>query len=526
MTDRSRGGSAGRRRARLAGAALVALLAGGCGGGDGAADAPSAPAPAPAPAPPPPQRGQATGAPTLVGTYSTSDLLSFLTDFDLGRELVRSVVTTPTCTVESWKLGYHTVGGRNEPTTASTALLVPKGTDARCQGPRPVVVYAHGTRTDRATDLARLTDRDNAEGLAVAAVFAAQGYLVVAPNYAGYDGSALGYHPYLVAEQQANDVVDALTAARGAFAATGASAAAKLFVTGYSQGGYVAMATHRALQAAGTPPTASAPLSGPYALAAFGDALFLGQVGNGAVTNFTLLANGYQRSYGDLYSTPGEVYAARYAPGIEAALPTTSGVGSLVAQGLLPRDALFPATPPAPQYASITPATQPAALVPVFARGFGADALVTNAYRLAYLTDVQAHPDGGFPTLTDGLPPAAPANALRRALKRNDLRAWTAGPSTPMLLCGGREDPTVLWFNTELMQRLWARTAPGARVTVLDVDAPPVTDDPYRELRTGFALAKAALQLRSGRDAVLESYHAGLVSPFCLAAARTFFDAN
>ena len=27
-------------------------------------------------------------------------------------------------------------------------------------------------------------------------MFAAQGYIVVAPNYAGYDISTLGYHPY------------------------------------------------------------------------------------------------------------------------------------------------------------------------------------------------------------------------------------------------------------------------------------------------------------------------------------------
>ena len=32
----------------------------------------------------------------------------------------------------------------------------------------------------------------------MAAVFAAQGYIVVAPNYAGYDGSTLDYHPYLM----------------------------------------------------------------------------------------------------------------------------------------------------------------------------------------------------------------------------------------------------------------------------------------------------------------------------------------
>ena len=31
----------------------------------------------------------------------------------------------------------------------------------------------------------------------IAAMYAAQGFIVVAPNYAGYDISTLGYHPYL-----------------------------------------------------------------------------------------------------------------------------------------------------------------------------------------------------------------------------------------------------------------------------------------------------------------------------------------
>lgn len=44
-------------------------------------------------------------------------------------------------------------------------------------------------------------------------------------------------------------MVDALTAARKTFANIDASDAGSLFVTGYSQGGYVALAAHRELQA-------------------------------------------------------------------------------------------------------------------------------------------------------------------------------------------------------------------------------------------------------------------------------------
>jgi len=41
-----------------------------------------------------------------------------------------------------------------------------------------------------------------------------------------------------------------------------------------------------------------------------------------------------------------------------------------------------------------------------------------------------------------------------------------------MLLCAGNADPSVFYFNTRLMQELWAMNAPGSQVTVLDVDSP------------------------------------------------------
>lgn len=472
--------------------------------------------------PPAPARGTLVDAPVKTGSYSTSDLLSLLAADDVGRQLAR-LALSPDCAVDVWRVQYHTVGARDEATTASAALMAPKGTDARCTGARPVLVYDRGTTTNRDVDLSNLSGADSGEALLIAASFAAAGYVVVAPNYTGYATSTLPYHPYLVADAQANDTIDALAAARAAFATATVTASSKLFLTGYSQGGYVAAATHRALQAAGTAVTASAPMSGPYALAAFGDAIFAGRVSASAVVNVTLLTTGYQRSYGNVWASPQDVFAPKYAGGIGGVLPSTTPIATLVQQGQLPERALFPSTPPAAQYASVTPATQPAVLAPTFAEGFGADALVTNAYRLAYLNDAQANPDGGFPAFTTGQPPAQPANALRQALKRNDLRTWT--PTSPVLLCGGNEDTTVFWSNTELLQRYWSGAAPNAPVTVLDVDSPTTNGDPYAEFKDAFRVAKAAAAL-TGSDAVRRNYHAGLVAPVCLAAVKAFFDAK
>ncbi len=516
-----------------AAAAVVAalLMLAGCGSGsDGGS--PAAPSP---PGSSAPQRGQLLSSPPArVASYGTADLVAQLGIDALGQELL-TLAYSPICTVNVYEITYETIGAKSELTTSSGALMVPSGTAADCQGPRPIVEYAHGTTPIKGYDMAQLTGSNaSSEALILAALFAAEGYIVVAPNYAGYDSSTLSYHPYLVGAQQAAEMIDALAAARSALPVALAPTVSddhKLFVTGYSQGGYVAMAATKAMQASGLTVTASAPMSGPYALAAFGDAIFLGEVNGSATENVALLANGYQNAYGNLYTEPGDVFAAPYAGDIAGLLPSTTPISTLYSESLLPESALFSSTPPAPQYASITPPTSPSSLATVFAMGFApGDYLILNSYRLAYLEDEQANPDGGFPTVTTGLPAASPKNTLRQDLVTNDLRNWT--PTMPSLLCGGDGDPEVFFFNTQLMQDYWSKNAPAAPATVLDIASAPAANDSYADEKIAFSAAVTAVEVAAvaggatdgGRAAVLADYHARLVPPFCLAAVKSFFD--
>ena len=184
---------------------LTSLCA--CGGSDGTGSADM---------PPPAQRGDlVNGPPTKVTTLSPSDLLALLGGSDVGKELLQ-LAYTPTCTISVYHMAYRTVDAGGNLTVASAALMVPGGSDANCTGGRPVVVYAHGTNTDRSFDISQVAAANNGEGVLLAAVFAAQGYIVVAPNYVGYDISTVGYHPYLIAEQQSKDMIDSLVAARSA----------------------------------------------------------------------------------------------------------------------------------------------------------------------------------------------------------------------------------------------------------------------------------------------------------------------
>jgi alpha/beta superfamily hydrolase len=484
-----------------------------------------------------PARGTLLNSPQLASSFSAAELLARLGGASSGDYLPQllQLVGSPVCDIAVYHIEYQTVGGAGESTTASGALMVPSGAHGGCSGARPIVLYAHATATDRGFNIADLTNEQNAEGLFLAAVFASQGYIVVAPNYVGYDTSTLGYQTFLVGAQQSGEMIDALQAARSALPTSAAAAtidSGKLYITGYSQGGYVALATHRAMQAAGQAVAASAPMSGPYALSAFVDAVFEGQVDGGAPIVATMLLTAYQRSYGNIYATPTDVFSAPYATGIADLLPTTLTRNDLYTEGKLPQYALFSPTPPSAEYADITPATAPADLAPVFALGFGTGNLITNAYRASYLSDAIANPDGGFPTLTHDTPPASARIALRAALARNDLRDWT--PTAPVLLCGGDMDPQVFWFDAALEQHYWLSQDATAAVSVLDLDSPTSAGDPYSAQKSAFKLVKdavAALAVLNGAsdggfDAVETAYHASLVPPFCLAAVKPFFDAH
>src|ERR1019366_8692448 len=188
-----------------------------------------------------------------------------------GAQLIANV-GAPKCGVDLYYLKFWTLGGAGETTESSGAMMVPTG-GTGCTGPRPIVLYAHGTNFSK---LMNLADPANQEGQLLAGLFVAQGYIVVAPNYAGYDISTLGYHPFLNAPQQSGEMMNILSAARTALPNTLSAATSdngKLFISGYSEGGYVAMATLRAMQAAGATVTAAAPMSGPYALEALGDGI-------------------------------------------------------------------------------------------------------------------------------------------------------------------------------------------------------------------------------------------------------------
>ena len=258
------------------------------------------------------------------------------------------------------------------------------------------------------------------------------------------------------------------------------------------------MATQRALQLAGTPVTAGAHLSGPYSLSAFGDAVYAGNINLGATIFTPLLVTSMQRAYGNIYSTPAEMYETAYASTIETLLPSTTTQSVLLSTGKLPATAFFAAD-------SLPKPTG-------FEAFFGAGNLIKTSYRNTYLADAVANP-------------TSPKHPLRIAANKNDLLKQNWIPNKPMLLCGGNADPTVFFaLNTQGAQAYFAgKGVPAQAVTVLDVDSAATSaSDPFALAKGGFAQAKAATAA-GGATAVVQAYHGSLVPPFCNAAARGYF---
>lgn len=492
----------------------------------------------------------ALNPPFRIASLDAATLQAQLAATATGAQLLQ-VTGNPACGVDVYHILFWTLGAQREAAEASGALMVPTGAAPACSGPRPILEYAHGTNPNQALNIADVTNQSNSEGILIAAMFAAQGYIVVAPNYVGYDISTSGYHPFLNAAQQSGEMMDILTAARTALPNTFSSATSdngQLFITGYSQGGFVAMATLRALQAAGAKVTAAAPMSGPYALEAFGDLVFYGAVNLGSTVFAPMLANSYQRAYGNIDSTTNPIFSSSY-PNAETLLPSTTPIGTLFAEGMLPETALFDSTTPivdipgegalSLQLTALlavppTPALPAGAQTPLFQLGFGNPYLINNNYRVSYALDAAQNPDGAVPPAMAGVPLAKvePTQGLRQDFYVNDMRNGGWAPKVPTLLCGGDLDPTVYFaINTETMAAFW-QGLPAGLVTVLDVSGTPA--GPFAPIQKGFqdselallafyqTAAGGSLSLTAAEQQLVENYHTD-VAPFCSLAARSFF---
>ena len=244
-----------------------------------------------------------------------------------------------------YKFDYATIDSLGAPITASALAAIPTPLPT---GPRPLLCYFHGATTLR-TDIP--SNPANLEGSAVAQLFGADGYVVIAPDYPGLGDDTSGtLQSFEQATPLANMAIDCLLAVQTLTAKLSVALSGKLFLAGFSEGAYATMAAHRAIesQPGAIGPltiTASAPIAGAYDLSTTTLNAALAAPGPDTIAFVAGLLLAYNPVH-HLFANTNDAFAAPYAdtlPGlfdgshaisdIAAALPST--VGALLTPSFL-----------------------------------------------------------------------------------------------------------------------------------------------------------------------------------------------
>lgn len=407
-----------------------------------------------------PARGSLIDTPTVLTTLTAAQI-----DAATASSGLQAISGKALCDVKVVSLNYNTVGAANESTNSSGVMLVPAGS---CSSPAALVAYAKGTDVQKPRTLANPQD---SETFLLVAMYAAQGYAVVATDYLGYAKSAYSYHPYLHADSEASSVIDSIRAARNAASTVGASLSGKVMLTGYSQGGHSSMAAQRngeRDEAAELNIVAGAHLAGPYNLSG---SFKLPNAIAGYQFFVPFIVTSWNKVYGNIYTNVNTVFKAPYATGIDNLLPSpTLNYTTLVTTGALPG-----------------------------ANGETPNQARDELFQPAFLTEVQ---------INDNTPVYLDA-------QKNDLLGWT--PVAKVLLCGGAGDPTV---------------PPAVHLNVMkaDFDARGVTNvstadvDPLIQATYGPGGVAPTDPTSAAYATYFGNYHGTYEPPFCAARAKAFFD--
>ena len=215
-----------------------------------------------------------------------------------------------TYSVDTYKIIYNTTDVDGTPTIASGAFCIPVSPD--CQG-FPIAVYEHGTSL-RKVDV----PSEDIQETYIGRIFAAGGYQVILPDYLGM-GEGPGPHPYCHGESEATATLDMIRAIREAQASGEFSGMepdnGEVFLTGYSQGGHAAMATHKYVEENNLLDEfniiASGPCSGPYEITgAMADTILAASYSNPGYIVYLMAS--YQHVYGNLFTSYSDILKAPY----------------------------------------------------------------------------------------------------------------------------------------------------------------------------------------------------------------------
>ena len=174
---------------------------------------------------------------------------------------------------KAYKIPYTTKDETGNEVSASGLMTVPTGSDIPEQALAngfSLISDSHGTifaNRDAPTEEVKANASPAGSSIILTSLNA---FVTLQADYVGFGDSSEHYHPFILKDSLANATVDFIKAARIFAENNNISLSGQLFITGYSEGGYAAMATLKKVEEedTGLIVTMAAPMAGPYAVEA------------------------------------------------------------------------------------------------------------------------------------------------------------------------------------------------------------------------------------------------------------------
>jgi predicted esterase len=266
----------------------------------------------------PPQnyRGQIVDTST-IGNYNTTFLRAFVnsiagvfqSDIDLKYD------------VRVFRIIYKTRDTKGYLVNASGALYVPRG-----KNNLSVISLHHGTQTKR-ENVASKNSLASPEGLIAASL----GYFALVPDYLGLGESTI-LHTYHHQKSSAECVIDFIRAGKEFAQQKNIFFNGQLFLAGYSEGGYVTLATHKEIEQNYKNEfsvTASAPMAGAFDLLLTASSI-IQKTSYNQPSYLAFFFAAYDNIYG--WNRLGQIFNSPYAERIPNLFDGTKSTGEINGQ--------------------------------------------------------------------------------------------------------------------------------------------------------------------------------------------------
>jgi len=214
---------------------------------------------------------------------------------------------------KAYKIPYTTTDEEGNSVSVSGLMVVPTGVpEAVNQAGLSLVSDSHGTifaNAEAPTVIADSTNSPDGSSVILTSLFA---FVTLQADYIGFGDSNEHYHPFILKKSLANTTADFIVAAKEFAANNAINLNGQLFLTGYSEGGYAAMAALQKIEQEGQlQVTMAAPMAGPYAV----EAMAMGVLSQPTISVPSFMANiayAYTNAYDeDIASVVNEPYASK-----------------------------------------------------------------------------------------------------------------------------------------------------------------------------------------------------------------------